>query len=359
MRKISFGVIGCGNVANSYYLPYISKKHKLIAVCDLIEERAKRSARLWGAKKWYKDPERLLKDKEIEAVAILTNFDSHARLAIRAAEEGKHYILQKPMGLSIKEIEEVKRKTKKAGVKAIIEPSEALLSQLMIKLKEALSEIGRHSFSIWHIGYEGPNWSKSFFDSKLGGGVINDMMVYNVSYVYTFFGMPKRVTAQGSIFMPIRYIIPSEKVTSLIREDTYGKGVYDFYGVKPTVPVKVTAYDNVVATLEYDGSEAILISNFTTFSELKMPVFQIYGLEGSIAVKRVPKPEIEISARSKKIRITDISTREYYGISVDHLVECIEEEKDPLPSVEWGYNVTKILISISQSAREERTIHLS
>lgn len=361
MRKISFGVLGCGNVANNYYLPYISRVNRLVAVCDVIKERAIRSAELWGAEKWYDDPEKLFKDEEVEAVAILTDFSSHASLAIRAAEEGKHFILQKPMGLNLKEAEEVKDKTLKSGVKAVIEPSEPLLSPLMRKLKGLLPEVGKHSFSVWHTGHGGPTWSADFFDSERGGGVVNDLMVYDVARAFTFFGLPKKVTAQGSIFMPVRYVIPPEKVTESIRKDTYGRDVYYFHDVKPSVPVQVTAYDNVVAVLEYDGAEATLISNFTTFTRLKMPSIQIYGSRGSIAVPRVFEAQIEVEVNDKKKKLggKEIGKlRKYYELSVDHLAECIERDVDPAPSVEWGFNVTRVLVAINESAKTGKAISI-
>jgi len=85
VRKLGFGVIGCGNVANNYYLPYIARNHELVAVADTVAERARRSAELWGAARWYEDPDKLLRDPRVEAAVIVTSHESHAPLAIRAA----------------------------------------------------------------------------------------------------------------------------------------------------------------------------------------------------------------------------------------------------------------------------------
>ena len=47
-KKLRFGVVGCGDVANSSYLPLICEHGELVATCDSIPERAKNSKDAWG-----------------------------------------------------------------------------------------------------------------------------------------------------------------------------------------------------------------------------------------------------------------------------------------------------------------------
>ncbi|MFR9161186.1 MAG: hypothetical protein ACLVJ8_12800 [Ruthenibacterium lactatiformans] len=44
MKKIRFGVIGCGSIANEYHLPALRRVEgaQLVWACDLIEERARK-----------------------------------------------------------------------------------------------------------------------------------------------------------------------------------------------------------------------------------------------------------------------------------------------------------------------------
>ncbi|MCS7104048.1 MAG: Gfo/Idh/MocA family oxidoreductase [Thermofilaceae archaeon] len=362
MRKISYGVIGCGNVSNNYYLPYIVKNHRLVAVADLLEERAKRSRELWKAERWYSDPNKLLKDPEVEAVVIVTSHESHAELAVKAAEEGKHFIVQKPMALSIREAQEVVKSVEKSGVVAIAEPSDSHLSPLYRVLKELLADVGRHCFSIWHTGHSGPTWSMDFFKEEKGGGVLYDLAVYDVSKLVTLFGEPKRVSALGSIFMKERTVIQPESVTEAIRRDTYGGGVYYFHDIKPKVSVSATAFDNFAGVLEYDGSLAVVLANYVTFTSLQMPPTQIYCTEGVITVHPY-EPLITVvttNGEVKRIGRERIGERKpYYHASIDHLAECIVKGEKPLPSVEWGYRVTKILLALNESAKTGKTVDLS
>jgi len=362
VRKIRFGVIGCGNVSNNYYMPHIAKNHELVAVCDVVAERAKRSAELWGARKWYKDPDKLLRDPEVEAVVITTSHESHSELAVRAAEEGKHFILQKPMALSLEDARRVVDSVKRNSIKAVIEPSDALLSPLTKVIERELKELGQHCYSIWHTGHSGPTWSEAFFDDKRGGGVIYDLAVYDVARLVTLFGLPSRVSATGSIVLKQRLILKPEEVTAAIRRDTYGRGIYYFYDLKPSIRVEVSAFDNVVGVLEYEaGGLAVTLANYTTFTQLHMPPIQIYCTEGSLAVLNPHEPLMKVISKEgvKTLGKKEIGeVRLYYHCSIDHLAECIVEDTEPLPSVEWGYRVTRVLLALDEAAKSGKVVSL-
>lgn len=362
-RGLKFGVIGCGNVANNYYLPYISREYELVATCDLVAERARRSAALWGARRWYSDPEKILRDEEVEAVIIATSHDSHAPLAIRAAEEGRHFILQKPMALTVREAEEVSRAVKRHGVKAIVEPSEPFFSPLIRALKENMGAIGYPCLSIWYTGHSGPSWSEAFLLEERGGGTDYDLGVYDVSRLLYLFGEPREVSSTGITSLKERPMLDAEDVTRAISGETYGKGIYYFSGLKPTRMFRVTAYDNVVATLLFDdGHLAAIFANYVTFGRLNMPQIQIYGSKGSISVPSSRRPEVSIATREGvkvlgREEIGDI--RLYYYCSVDHLVQVVLEDLNPLPSADWGLKVTRVLLAIRDSAKRGEGIALS
>ncbi len=355
MRKVGFGVIGCGNVANNYYLPYIVRQHRLIAACDVVPERARRSAELWKAERWYSDPDALLRDRGVEAVVIATSHDAHAPLAIRAAEEGKNFIVQKPMALSLEDADAVVRSVEKSGVVAIAEPSDALLLPVFRALKDVVRELGQHCYSIWHTGHSGPTWSEWFFREEAGGGALYDLAVYGVARAHAVLGKPARVTALGTVTIKRRFVLQPEEATEAISRETYGKGVYYFHNLKPSVPIEPTAQDNFAGLLEYgDGGLAIILGNYTTFTRLHMPPIQVYCTGGSaVADASVPLISVIRAGSVKSIGKEVLGEpRPYYHCSIDHLAECMERSEKPLPSVEWGYEVTKTLLALDYSAKK-------
>lgn len=104
MQKINIGIIGAGRIADLHYLGYQNNPDaRVYAVCDINKELVEKRKNEWKAIKAYTDYQELLADKEIDAVEILVphNQNLHEKLVIKAAKEGKHIAVQKPMTTSL------------------------------------------------------------------------------------------------------------------------------------------------------------------------------------------------------------------------------------------------------------------
>lgn len=119
MKKIRFGVIGCGSIANEYHLPALRRVEgaQLVWACDLIEERAQKAKDDFGFEKYTLDYHDILNDSSIDAVCIFTKIEMHATLCIEAAAAGKHIFSQKPFAYNIEEGRKIIRAVDEAGVK--------------------------------------------------------------------------------------------------------------------------------------------------------------------------------------------------------------------------------------------------
>jgi len=118
MKKVKWAVIGCG-VISKLHCDALSvvDNAELVAVCDIIEERAKAKAEEYRVPKVYADYRELLKDDEIEAVSICTPSGMHGEMCIDAARAGKHILCEKPMEITKDKIDEVIREVEKCNVK--------------------------------------------------------------------------------------------------------------------------------------------------------------------------------------------------------------------------------------------------
>jgi len=117
MRQVGYGVIGLGQFGEKHThvasdLPNVN----LVAVCSRREARAKEVASKYGAKRWYTDVRKMLQDKEIEAVSIVTAENEHREPTIIAAEAGKHILLEKPIAMNLKDADDMIEATRKANV---------------------------------------------------------------------------------------------------------------------------------------------------------------------------------------------------------------------------------------------------
>jgi UDP-N-acetylglucosamine 3-dehydrogenase len=117
MREVGVGVIG-GGWFGEIHMHTLSKlpNAKLVAVCSRREEHAKELASKYGAKKWYTDMYQLVRDKEIEAVHVVTAEPEHREPTVAAAENGKHVLVEKPIATTLKDADAMIAAAKKANV---------------------------------------------------------------------------------------------------------------------------------------------------------------------------------------------------------------------------------------------------
>jgi len=125
---LKLAVIGCGRIAQKKHTEAIIKNSDIIenvAVCDLKEERAKQFASKvensgLNKPEIYTDYSKLLKRTDIDAVAIATESGNHYEITMEALQNNKHVLVEKPMALSTKHMNEMiefaKRKNLKLGV---------------------------------------------------------------------------------------------------------------------------------------------------------------------------------------------------------------------------------------------------
>ena len=119
MRKIKWGVIACGGIADRRTLPgmMLSETSELIAVMDVNPDFAEKCKEKYGAKYAFTNYEDLLALDEIEAVYIASPVFCHKEQALAAAKAKKHILLEKPMGLTVADSEEIIAACDEAGVK--------------------------------------------------------------------------------------------------------------------------------------------------------------------------------------------------------------------------------------------------
>ena len=99
MKSIDFLIVGCGRIAERH-AEHISKYGHLIAVCDVIPEKAKDLSSRYECA-YYSRIETMLKcHPNSDVVSICTPNGLHAHHTILALEAGKHVVCEKPMAIN-------------------------------------------------------------------------------------------------------------------------------------------------------------------------------------------------------------------------------------------------------------------
>ncbi len=103
---VKLGVLGAGLFANATLLPALKKVKdvELVGIASAGGLHAAHSGRKFGFRYACSDDEQILNDPEINTVLILTRHDSHADLAVRALQAGKHVFVEKPLALNSEQL---------------------------------------------------------------------------------------------------------------------------------------------------------------------------------------------------------------------------------------------------------------
>lgn len=116
MEALRFGLVGCGRVAPRHAkflgdLPGAA----LSAVADIVDTRADHFAHEYGADAYY-NYEKMLERDDLDVITICTPSGLHAEMGIKAAQAGKHVLVEKPIALSLEDANALIKAADDAGV---------------------------------------------------------------------------------------------------------------------------------------------------------------------------------------------------------------------------------------------------
>jgi len=122
--KVRVGIIGCGGIANGKHMPSLAKikNVEMVAFCDIVVSKAEAAKAKYGTPDAtvYEDYKKLLEDKTIDVVHVLTPNRAHSFITVDALEAGKHVMCEKPMAINsveaLKMVEAAKRTGKKLTI---------------------------------------------------------------------------------------------------------------------------------------------------------------------------------------------------------------------------------------------------
>ena len=254
MKKIKWGVIGCGGIADRRTLPgmMLADNAELIAVMDANNELAQSAKEKYNAQYAFDNIEELLAIPEIEAVYIASPVAFHAQQTEAAAKAGKHILLEKPMTLTSKESQKLADICEKYNVKIGVGLMMRFHTyhQMMKKLIEdgKLGEIVsmRAQLTCWYPDMPN-NWRQK--KATGGGGSLMDMGIHCIDLLQYISGLKATEIASMS-----------------------GTQIFNY---------EVEDGGSLIARME-NGAVAYVDANFNIPDDAAVCKLEIYGTEGSV-----------------------------------------------------------------------------
>jgi predicted dehydrogenase len=204
MKEIKVGIVGAGGIAGGKHLPghRSVKGVEVIAVCDIVEERAKSFAKQHNIPNVFTDYKDLVAMEELDAVSVCTPNNFHPGPTIAALEAGKHVICEKPLAGNAKDGQAMVDAAKKSGkiLQIGLQSRFDAGARTLRKLVEA-GEFGDIYYArAMAMRRRGMPASSTFITKKIaGGGPLIDIGVHILDVLLWVIGNPKPVKVFGSI----------------------------------------------------------------------------------------------------------------------------------------------------------------
>jgi predicted dehydrogenase/threonine dehydrogenase-like Zn-dependent dehydrogenase len=115
---IRTGIIGAGSFARSVHLPNLQRlkdRFAISAIASRTGVTALNAGKQYGSAYISTAPDELFQDSKLDLILIASRHDQHASQAIRAAEQHKAVLLEKPAAMNRPELDELLRAFRKSG----------------------------------------------------------------------------------------------------------------------------------------------------------------------------------------------------------------------------------------------------
>lgn len=201
IRQVNIAVIGTGRIGSVHTRNLVRSilEANVVAVCDIRLEVAQAVADGLGIERVVKDYHELLEDKDIEAVLIATNTDTHAFIVKDAAKAGKQIFCEKPLSLDLASIDDVMSTVESTGVKLQIGYNRRF-DKSFRRVREEVNSGGIGRPCILHITNRDPE-PPTIEYARSSGGMFLDMSIHDFDMARFQIGEVEEVYAVGNVLI--------------------------------------------------------------------------------------------------------------------------------------------------------------
>lgn len=324
-QPIQVGVAGLG-----YWGPNLARNFAGLAdselrwVCDGSQQARERAAAQFPGARVAADLQELLDDPELDAVVLATPVPSHADLAVRVLEAGKHCFVEKPLAQAVADAERAVAAAERAGrllmVGHLLEYHPGVL-----KLKE-LADSGELG-GIYYIYGNRLNLGKLRADEN----ALWSLGAHDVSVVLALAGEePVEAVAHGE-----SYVRP---------------------GVEDVVFCYLRFPSGLSAHLHLSWLDPHKERRFTVVGAHKMATFDDMAIEGKITIydkgfDEAPRGYGEWVTRSGDIYSPQLPSVEPLRLECQEFLDSIREGRAPRSDGRSGLRVVRVLERLQDSLR--------
>ena len=315
-EKIKWGIIGLGSIAHQFAKELLLVEGaEITAVASRNLDKAKEFAQLYHCQKAYGSYEEIIADAEIDILYIATPHDSHTAITIKALQNNKHVLCEKPIALRYADALQMIRASKennKFFMEAFWTRFNPSVREALLKIKNG--EIGTVKYVNADFAFHVENLNGNrMTDLKLGGGSLLDIGVYPLFLAYLILGIPNEILAKSNF-----HESGADLQTSMI--------------------------------LNYNQAQAVLHSSFVSSSNMKAT---ISGTSGRIILNPLwyQAQSYSLVTNNGKVKFKLPTKGKGYTYEIEECHSCIKENK--IESTLWSHQNSLDLIKIVDEVRTQ------
>lgn len=336
-KKLGWAIVGLGKFATQQLIPSFAecKRSKLVALVSGDRTKAEGIGQKYGVNPKniynYQNYDTIRDNPEVDIIYIVLPNAMHAEYTIRGAQAGKHIMSEKPMATSVEECQAMIDACNKANRKLMI----AYRAQYE-PYNLAAIEIARHKKELGQlkaiVADHGRNLDPSDkadqwrMDKKLaGGGSLMDIGIYSLQAA--------------------RYITGEEPVEiSAMMYSTPGD------------PRFKEVEENVNFVLRFPSG--VLANCTSSYGYCDVKRYRVFGDKGWLELDPATdyyKHRLEVGQK-KTTEERKLEEKNQFALEIDHLSECVMQNKQPKTPGEEGLQDVKLMHLIYEAAQTGKTI---
>lgn len=367
-RRVNVGLIGHKFMgkAHSHALHDVSFFFELdvepvrAVLCGLEDDLAETAAR-YGWRRHTHSWREVVADPEIEVVAIATPGNTHAEIAIAAAEAGKHVICEKPLALNAAEAKKMCQAVERAGVKHLVNFNYRRLPA--VQLARDLIGSGKLGQLYYFRGTYWQDWPLDphfpfvwrMDKSVAGAGSMADKGSHLVDLARFLVGEIEAVSATTEIFVRQRPL-PGGGEQQVTTDDAaafiarFANGALGLFGTS-----RMSAGHKNALGFEINGSQGSVIFDLERLNELQVYLRDEGGVPEGFRIVMVTEPAHRYIRNwwppGHVLGWEHTFIHQYY-----EFLKALAEDTMPSPNFYDGLTAQRVLDAIETAAAEQRWI---
>jgi UDP-N-acetyl-2-amino-2-deoxyglucuronate dehydrogenase len=338
---LNLALVGCGRISNSHLNAILHSGCNLSSICDLNIDKAKSILQKHSLNDVliFRDYREMIENVNLDIIIVATSSESHSSIAKYCLSKGLHLIIEKPLSLTLKDIDEIIRLAFNNQRKVTV----CHQNRFNIATMRLKSSIHLGSFKKLFYGAAVIRWNRTndYYSQdewrgkwQSDGGALMNQSIHNIDLL---------LWMMGSQVVEVFGYIDNKNHQSIEVEDMG------------------------VALLKFaNGSFGIIESSMNTYPENFEETLSIFGEKGTVVLDGKSVNKI-VHWNVKDDPIDDL---EKFNEEVDSVygnghialykdfIEAIEQDREPAITLQDGRNAVEVILAIYLSSFEKRPVQL-